>query len=116
MYAPGDYVYVADLPQRLLCRVADADSAHSSAGPFQILTLEPLEGPWRSWPETRLIRLDAAVRPARARDLWRRRLGRAGPGRPPGPPDLAFSLERPPGSPWRKGLRHKGFRAVADAD
>jgi hypothetical protein len=73
MYAPGDYVYVADLPQRLLCRVADADSARSSAGPFQILTLEPLEGPWRSWPETRLIRLDAAVRPARARELWRRR-------------------------------------------
>jgi|GEM_PF-1383161 hypothetical protein len=113
MYAPGDYVYVADLPQRLLCRVAAADTARSSAGPFQILTLEPLEGPWRSWPETQLIRLDAAVRPARARDLWRRRLGRAGPGRPP---DLAFSLERPPGSPWRKGLRHKGFRAVADAD
>jgi hypothetical protein len=77
MYAPGDYVYVADLPQRLLCRVADADSAPSSAGPFQILTLEPLEEPWRSWPETRLIRLDEAVRPAPPRELWRRRRQKA---------------------------------------
>ncbi|HLK12900.1 MAG TPA: hypothetical protein VKW76_16110 [Candidatus Binatia bacterium] len=83
MYVPGDYVYVADLPQRLLCRVAGADSATSSGGAFQILTLEPLEGPWRSWPDTRLIRLDEAVRPAVARDLWRARTRRGAAGASP---------------------------------
>jgi hypothetical protein len=51
--------------------VAAADSARTDAGVFQILTLEPLEGPWRSWPETRIVvRLDNAVRPAGIRDLW----------------------------------------------
>ena len=70
MYQPGDYVVVADLPRRPLCRVAGADSARSRDGVFQILTLEPLEGPWRAWGTT-LVRLDEAVQPAPARDLWR---------------------------------------------
>lgn len=65
-YRPGDYVYIADLPQRPLCRVADADGASSVDGPFQILTLEPVDEPWRYWPETHLIRLDASVLPAGA--------------------------------------------------
>lgn len=71
MYHQGDYVYPADLPRRLLCRVADADRGRTRSGTFQILTLEPLEGPWRSLHDTRLVRFDEAVRPAEVRDLWR---------------------------------------------
>jgi hypothetical protein len=68
----GDYVYPADLPRRLLCRVARAETARTRTGTFQILTLEPLEGPWRRWPETsQVVRLDENVLPAGARDLWR---------------------------------------------
>jgi len=70
-YQPGDYVYVADLPQRPLCRVEGADGASSVDGPFQILTLEPVDEPWRYWPETRLIRLDASVLPAGGADARR---------------------------------------------
>ena len=41
-------------------------------GTFQILTLEPLDGPWRAWPEVdRIIRLDADVLPVPPQDLWR---------------------------------------------
>jgi hypothetical protein len=37
----------------------------------QILTLEPVDGPWHGWPGTRLaMRLDDDVEPACARDLW----------------------------------------------
>lgn len=79
MYQAGDYVYPADLPRRLLCRVAAAESLSIRAGTFQILKLEPLEGPWR--PGTCLVRLDETVRPARPRQLWRgappRPLGRS---------------------------------------
>ena len=64
MYRPGDYVYLADMPRRLLCRVAGADSSHNDAGRYQILTLEPLEGLWASWPGTYLVRFDEAVVPA----------------------------------------------------
>jgi len=71
VYRPGDYVYLADSPRRLLCRVAGAESARTDIGRFQILTLEPLEGPWLAWPGTHLVRLDEAVHPADARDLWR---------------------------------------------
>ena len=70
MYRPGDYVVVADLPRRPLCRVAGAEAACSDSGVFQILTLEALEGPWRAWG-TPLVRFDEAVQPAPARDLWR---------------------------------------------
>ena len=74
MFQLGDYVYPADLPRRLLCRVARAETARTRTGTFQIPTLEPLEGPWRSWPETsQVVRLDEDVRPAGARDLWRAR-------------------------------------------
>ena len=38
-FQPGDYVYPADLPQRLLCRVTEAESGRTEMGPFQILTL-----------------------------------------------------------------------------
>lgn len=71
-YQPGDYVYPADLPRRLLCRVARTDSGTTDTGRFQILTLEVLEGPWRDWPETRhIVRLDEDVVPAPGRAVWR---------------------------------------------
>ena len=64
-YVPGDYVYPADMPRRLLCRVARAEAGSTDAGAFQILMLEPLEGPWREWPDTGLIvRLGEDVLPA----------------------------------------------------
>jgi hypothetical protein len=72
VYQLGDYVYPADLPRRLLCRVAATESGRTRTGAFQILTLEPLEGPWRGWPDTsQVVRLDEDVLPAHARDLWR---------------------------------------------
>jgi hypothetical protein len=71
-YRAGDYVYTADLPRRVLCRVACAEHGITPTGTFQILTLEPLDGPWRAWPEVdRIIRLDADVLPVPAQDLWR---------------------------------------------
>jgi hypothetical protein len=71
-YQAGDYVYPADLPRRVLCRVACAEHGTTPMGTFQILTLEPLDGPWRAWPEVdRIIRLDADVLPVPAHDLWR---------------------------------------------
>jgi len=71
-FRPGDYVYPADLPRRLLCRVASTESGTTRTGAFQILTLEPLEKPRTEWPEgTLLVRLDENVLPAPARDLWR---------------------------------------------
>jgi len=71
-FRPGDYVYPADLPRRLLCRVATAESGRTRTGAFQILTLEPLARPWSDWPRPDLIvRFGEAVRRAPARDLWR---------------------------------------------
>ena len=71
-FRAGDYVYPADLPRRLLCRVARAERGETRTGAFQILTLEPLEKPWSDWPEAPLIvRLDADVRAVGARDLRR---------------------------------------------
>ncbi len=70
-FRPGDYVYPADLPRRLLCRVTCAESGSTRTGPFQILTLEPLGRPWNEWGESTLIvRLDEHVRRVAARDLW----------------------------------------------
>jgi len=70
IYQPGDYVYPADLPRRVLCRVARAESLDIRKGAAQVLKLEPLEGPWA--PGTSLVRLDEYVLPARPRQLWRR--------------------------------------------
>jgi hypothetical protein len=69
VYSPGDYVYLAGLPRRVLCRVARVESA-GTGGAFQILTLEPLEGPWRGLGDTEIVRFDDGVLPAGARDLW----------------------------------------------
>src|SRR5436309_11283297 len=69
VYRAGDYVYPADLPRRVLCRVATADCAVTPAGEFQILTLEPLEGPWQSRLGGRLVRFDEAVLPAPTDDV-----------------------------------------------
>jgi hypothetical protein len=73
-YRPGDYVYPANLPRRVLCRVAGAEDGTTDTGAFQILTLEPLEGPFRGWSGANLIlRLGDDVLPARVRQLWRAR-------------------------------------------
>lgn len=64
-YRTGDYVYPADLPRRLLCRVTGTVEGATHGGRFQILTLEPLEGPWLEWPGIgALVRLDDGVRRA----------------------------------------------------
>ena len=67
-YHNGDYVYPADLPRRVLCRVRNTESLSVRNAPSQILKLEPLEGPWPAGTE--LIRLDEWVVPARPRRLW----------------------------------------------
>ncbi len=77
-FRPGDYVYPADLPRRLLCRVAATESGRTRTGAFQILTLEPLERPWSDWPGANLIvRFDESLRAVPARDL--RQSAAAGP-------------------------------------
>jgi hypothetical protein len=71
-FRTGDYVYPADLPQRLLCRVTCAESGSTRTGPFQILTLEPLAKPWNEWLGASLIvRFDHDVLAADTRELWR---------------------------------------------
>jgi hypothetical protein len=63
-YEIEDYVYPTDLPRRVTCRVLEVDRMAVQGGEvIQILTLAPLEGPWR--PGTQLVRLDGAVVPAR---------------------------------------------------
>ncbi len=69
LYQPGDYVYPADLPRPIVCRVEDVESLRVGREVSQVLKLEPLEGPWPAG--TLLIRLDAAVVPVPARTLWR---------------------------------------------
>ena len=56
IYQSGDYVYPADLPRPLLCRVDRAETVTVRDGRAQILRLEPLEGPWPQG--TVLVRLD----------------------------------------------------------
>lgn len=74
MFRTGDYVFPVDLPRRLLCRVAETDTGQTTSGVFQILTLEPLQGPWRE-ERTRdpVIRFDQDVRRAGTRELWQAR-------------------------------------------
>ena len=63
MYQVGDQVVPVDLPRRLVCRVTAADDVPLAGGDSaQILTLQPLGGPWEHG--TNLVRLDSAVRPA----------------------------------------------------
>jgi len=85
IYQPGDYVYPADLPRPLLCRVARAESLAIRKGTSQVLKLEPLEGPWPSG--TQLVRLDEYVLPARPRQLWQSSspIRPLSPGRPQRP-------------------------------
>src|SRR5262245_32378525 len=77
-YRTGDCVYPADLPRRFLCRVTEAQSFAMGGEHFQILKLEPLEGPWR--PGTMLVREDGAVRPAVASLARRDPVGRRAAG------------------------------------
>ena len=71
MFRTGDYVYPVDLPRRVLCRVSQAESARTTTGAFQILTLEPLKWPGRPavGPQP-VLRFDQDVRRAGTRDLW----------------------------------------------
>ena len=71
LYQPGDYVYPADLPRPIVCRVQDVESLSVGRDVSQVLKLEPLDGPWPSG--TLLIRLDAAVVPIPPRTLWKGR-------------------------------------------
>src|SRR5437016_12844538 len=87
LYQPGDYVYPADLPRPIVCRVEDVESLRVGREVSQVLKLEPLEGPWPAG--TLLIRLDATVVPVPARTLWR------GGGRLP-PPRRSPPPARPP--------------------
>lgn len=65
-YEIGDYVVPSDLPRRWVCRVEEVERRALEGGEtIQILTLAPLEGPWRSG--TLLVRLDGSVRPAERR-------------------------------------------------
>jgi len=84
-YRPGDLVFPADLPRRFVCRVIQAEPTDVSSAHWQILKLEPLEGPWPSG--TALIRLDSAVLPVGARGLWQR---------PPAPRDVDSTRSRHP--------------------
>ena len=78
MFRTGDYVFPVDLPRRLLCRVAEADTAQTTTGVFQILTLEPLQGPWwEERPGDPVIRFDRDVRRAGTRELWHARVADA---------------------------------------
>jgi hypothetical protein len=70
-FRPGDYVYPADLPRRLLCRVTAVDTERTATGAFQILTLEPLDALWKGSGTAELVRLDEHVRPAPAGAGWR---------------------------------------------
>jgi len=63
VYQVGDQVVPVDLPRQVVCRVASTDEVPLGDGESaQILTLEPLAGPWEQG--TTLVRLDSAVRPA----------------------------------------------------
>jgi hypothetical protein len=63
VYHIGDRVVPADLPRRLVCRVTATDDVPLRDGEHaQILTLQPLDGPWEQG--TTLVRLDSAVHPA----------------------------------------------------
>ena len=78
MFRTGDYVFPVDLPRQLLCRVAQAESAQTRSGVFQILTLEPLQGPWRDrHPTDPVLRFDGDVRRAGTRELWHVRVADA---------------------------------------
>jgi len=78
MFRTGDYVFPVDLPRQLLCRVAEAENARTRSGVFQILTLEPLQGPWREgYPSAPVIRFDGDVRRAGTRELWHVRVAAA---------------------------------------
>jgi hypothetical protein len=92
IYQPGDYVYPADLPRPLLCRVRGAERLGLRKGTSQVLRLEPLEGPWPAG--TTLVRLDEYVLPARPRQLWQGSM--RGWSEPPAPGQQDSAEARPP--------------------
>ncbi len=92
MYQAGEYVYPTNLPRRVLCRVAAAETRRLQSSAFQILELEPLGGgPWD--PDTRLVRLDEEVTRVAPRNLWRSAVANDG-----GPERV--SGDAPHGSAW----------------
>ena len=65
-YQIGDYVVPTDLPQRFVCRVANAHAVGATG--MQVLELKPLHGPWPQG--TRLFRGGESVRSASPNELW----------------------------------------------
>ncbi|MGH7895841.1 MAG: hypothetical protein ACREQL_14310 [Candidatus Binatia bacterium] len=77
VYQVGDQVVPVDLPRALVCRVASTDEVPLRDGESaQILTLQPLGGPWEQG--TTLVRLDSAVRPVGGRHTTRAGARRGG--------------------------------------
>jgi hypothetical protein len=70
----GDLVFPSDLPRRFLCRVEEVETIGLECGPFQIMKLAPLEGPWS--PSTRLVRTSQNVLVPSRRELSRKALSR----------------------------------------
>lgn len=68
LYHVGDWVFPADLPRPVLCRVTQTERLDGRAGGGQILRLAPFAGPWPAG--TKLVRLDDWVRPVDPRELW----------------------------------------------
>src|SRR3989442_14666631 len=95
-YEPGDLVYPADLPRRVLCRVLEVEVFAAGSGISQLLRLEPLEG--QRWhPGTSLVRRGEAAPPLAKGDRWRARR----PPPPPGPPTPAPRTPPPAHTPPR---------------
>jgi hypothetical protein len=69
LLSQGDLVFPSDLPRRFLCRVDEVETIGLTSGPFQIMKLAPLEGPWT--PSTRLIRTSHDVLVPPRREIWR---------------------------------------------
>jgi hypothetical protein len=70
----GDLVFPSDLPRRFLCRVEEVETIGLECGPFQIMKLAPLEGPWS--PSTRLVRTNQNVLVPSRREVLRQTLSR----------------------------------------
>jgi hypothetical protein len=67
IYQRGDFVYPADLPCPVMCRVVSVQRLRHGIARGQLLELEAVEGPWP--PGTLLIRLDDVVVPIQSRQF-----------------------------------------------
>ena len=76
----GDLVFPSDLPRRFLCLVEEVETIGLEGGPFQIMTLAPLEGPWT--PSTRLVRTNQNVLVPSRGEVSRKAFSRPASARP----------------------------------